>query len=65
MIGDHDPPAELICLPFPEAMALWLSMSGPGAPDPAPDLRRLQTLSVACVLLGFSALALLAWFGAA
>ncbi|MBK3732037.1 hypothetical protein GAY29_02790 [Azospirillum brasilense] len=65
MPGDREPPIELICLPFPEAMALWLLMSDTGETDPPLDFGRLHTLSVAFVLLAFGAVALLAWFHAA
>ncbi|CAO3428380.1 hypothetical protein [Azospirillum argentinense] len=65
MSSDREPPEELVCLPFPEAMALWLLMSDPGETDPSLDLRLLHTLSVAFVLLAFGAVALLAWFHAA
>ncbi|CAO3381053.1 hypothetical protein [Azospirillum argentinense] len=65
MSGDREPPLEFVCLPFPEAMALWLLMSDPRETDPSLDLRRLHSLSVAFVLLAFGAVALLAWFHAA
>ncbi|AWJ87418.1 hypothetical protein TSH58p_28975 (plasmid) [Azospirillum sp. TSH58] len=65
MPSDREPPVELICLPFPEAMALWLLMSDTGEADRSLDLRRLHALSVAFVLLAFGAVALLAWFRAA
>ncbi|QCO16610.1 hypothetical protein D3869_14950 (plasmid) [Azospirillum brasilense] len=65
MANDREPPEELVCLPFPEAMALWLLMSDTGETDPSLDLRRLHSLSVAFVLLAFGAVALLAWLRAA